>query len=100
MFFNGSIMVTLPPYVSGARLCHALDLDNHLYWGRVGPTGSWNNSPSANPATDTGGLALPASFWASPVGPAVNLYTPSDSVTGYFTPLSWIGTPPPGFGRF
>jgi hypothetical protein len=100
VFFNGSRVAYFPPYVSGARLCHVLDLNNHLYWVRVGPTGNWNNSPSANPATDTGGFALPASFRASPVGPAVNLYTPSDSVTGYFTPQSWIGTAPSGFGHF
>jgi len=100
VFFNGTQAAYFPPYGSGARLCHALDLDNHLYWVRVGPTGNWNNSPSVNPATDTGGFALPASFWASAVGPAVNLYTPSDVVTGYFTPQSWIGTAPSGFGHF
>jgi hypothetical protein len=63
--FNGSRMAYWPSYASGARICHALDVDNQLYWVRVGPTGNWDNSPSANPATDTGGIALPASFWAS-----------------------------------
>jgi hypothetical protein len=100
LVFNGSIMAYLPPYGSGTRICHALDLDNHKYWVRVGAAGTWNNNPVANPATDTGGFALPASFWSSPVGPAVNLYTPSDAVTGYFTPPSWIGISPSGFGAF
>jgi hypothetical protein len=93
-------MAYWPSYSSGARICHALDVDNHWYWVRVGPTGNWNNSSSANPATRTGGIALPATFWTSPVGPAANLYAPSDWVTGFFTPQSWIGTPPPGFGAF
>jgi hypothetical protein len=100
VFYNGTQVAYFPAYGSGARLCHALDRNNHLYWVRVGPTGNWNNSPSANPATDTGGFALPASFWASAVGPAVQLYTRSDTVTGYFTPQSWIGTAPSGFGHF
>jgi hypothetical protein len=90
----------LRSYNSGTRICHALELDNDQYWVRVGPTGSWNNSTSANPATNTGGFTLPASPWSSPVGPAVNLYTPSDTVTGYFTPQLWIGAAPSGFGAF
>jgi hypothetical protein len=43
---------------------------------------------------------LPAPLYASPVAPAINLYTPSDSATGYFTPQSWVGQPPSGFGAF
>jgi hypothetical protein len=94
-------VANLGSYNSGTRICHALDLDHHQYWVRVGPTGIWNNSTSANPETDTGGFALPASLWSSPVGPAVNLYTPSDTVvTGYFAPQSWSATAPSGFGHF
>jgi hypothetical protein len=100
LFFNGSKMASWPPYGSGARICHALDLDHRQYWLRVGPIGMWNNSASVNPATGTGGIALPASFWASPVGPGVNLIYPLDRLTGYFTPQSWIGTAPSGFGHF
>jgi hypothetical protein len=100
LLFNGSRIAYWPSYGSGTRICHALDVDHHQYWMRVGPRGNWNNSLGANPATGAGGIVLPASFWASPVGPGVNLYTPWEVVTGYFTPQSWIGTPPSGFGHF
>jgi hypothetical protein len=39
----------------------AVDLDNRRYWIRnAGAAGNWNNSGTANPATNTGGLTIPA----------------------------------------
>jgi hypothetical protein len=100
LWYNGTVQATLASWSSGARICHALDMDSHRYWVRVGSTGKWNNSTIANPAASIGGYGLPAPLYASPVAPAINLYTPSDSATGYFTPQSWAGQPPSGFGAF
>jgi hypothetical protein len=36
----------------------ALDIDNLLWWARVG-TGNWNNNVSADPATGVGGINVP-----------------------------------------
>lgn len=38
----------------------AVDLDNRKIWFRKAPSGNWNNSGTANPATNTGGIAIPA----------------------------------------
>ena len=38
----------------------AVDLDNRRVWFRVAPSGNWNNSGTANPATNTGGVVTPA----------------------------------------
>jgi hypothetical protein len=38
----------------------ALDLDNLKSWFRIGPSGNWNGSGTANPATNTGGVTVPA----------------------------------------
>lgn len=87
---------------TGTRLCFALDLDNGKLWGRVGPSGNWNNAAigSQNPATNTGGLAIPSNVLATMVVPAagVGSTTVPDSITGAFLASSWVGTAPSGFG--
>jgi hypothetical protein len=107
-YYNGSIwnnnasQLTLAPYTSGAVICHALDLVNKKYWVRVGVAGNWNNDAIANqnPATNTGGFAVPAAVTAQPVVPAFNLFsnTTPDSVVGAFAQSSWKAAAPSGFG--
>jgi hypothetical protein len=93
---------TLPGTV---RLCYALDVPNNKVWGRVGTTGNWNNSGTANPATNTGGLTIPADIVSNlatfPIVPAAMLYdlTGPDTVTGVFASASWAGAAPSGFGQ-
>ena len=38
----------------------AVDLDNRKIWFRHSPSGNWNNNASYNPATNTGGITIPA----------------------------------------
>jgi hypothetical protein len=45
---------------NGTYVGVAVDLDNRQIWFRVGAAGNWNNSGTANPATNVGGVAIPA----------------------------------------
>lgn len=86
------------PYVSGSTLCFAFDFVNGMIYGRVGATGFWNNSPTANPTTNTGGLPIPAPLsLLTGVVPSGTLYEFNSSITGHFTTSKFIGTPPAGF---
>lgn len=38
----------------------AVDLDNRKIWFRVSPAGNWNNNVANNPATNVGGITIPA----------------------------------------
>jgi hypothetical protein len=38
----------------------AVDLDNRKIWFRKAPAGNWNNSGTADPATNAGGVTIPA----------------------------------------
>lgn len=105
---NGSQVATwaAPGTGSNVRVCHAYDSVNNKYWTRVGAAGNWNNDVLANqnPATNTGGLAVPAAVQAqgsaqtaAVVVPAFNTYAHGDTVTGVFASASFAGTPPSGF---
>jgi hypothetical protein len=39
---------------------YAVDLDNRRIWIRPNPGSNWNNSGTANPATNVGGITIPA----------------------------------------
>lgn len=49
--------ISLGATTAGHTLCFAIDLDNKRLWGRYG-SGNWNNSGTANPSTNTGGVDL------------------------------------------
>jgi hypothetical protein len=58
---NGSSAgVTLSVPTTGQIVCIAADLDNRKIWFRTTASGNWNNSGTANPATNTGGITIPA----------------------------------------
>lgn len=99
---NNNFADTWAAYGPGStRLCFALDMTNFKLWGRVGAGGNWNNAAigSQNPATNTGGYAIPGSIRFE-VYPAANLGVSGDTVTGVFASASFAGTPPAGFGTF
>jgi len=52
--------VTLGLYGDGQVAGVAVDLDNRKIWFKRLPSGNWNNSGTANPATNTGGITIPA----------------------------------------
>lgn len=99
-FFN-AIVATWATFGPGSvRLCFALDMVNNKLWGRVGTAGNWNNDVigNQNPATNTGGYAVPSTVRFNVV-PAVNLKNTSDTAMMVAASGSWAGTPPSGFGQ-
>lgn len=84
-------------------LCLAVDVVHSLIYGRVGTSGNWNGSPTANPATQTGGVSFNiGTITANPMVPGAGLFstTTPDSIVAAFDQASWQGTPPSGFGPF
>lgn len=79
----------------------AVDLDDKLIWFAVAPSGNWNGSPSANPATKAGGISI-AGYADATVGPFVAFNAASlvgvDTVN--FGQSAFVGTIPSGFAEW
>lgn len=101
IYYQANAVATWAQFNSGDRICLALDLDNKLFWGRVG-NGNWNADATADPASGTGGYdwssdSLVANY--GPWCPGVSLYT-NDTSTAYFTSNTWNYTAPTGFSAW
>jgi hypothetical protein len=57
---GGSTGVSIPSVSAGTPVGMAVDLDNRKMWIRSSAAGTWNNSGTANPATNVGGFTIPA----------------------------------------
>jgi hypothetical protein len=58
---NGSDTgITITAIGTGAPVGIAVDLDNRMIWFRKTPAQNWNSNVSANPATNVGGIVIPA----------------------------------------
>jgi len=101
-WFNGDISIngsasgsSISQVPNDAVVGFAVDFTNKLFWTRVAPTGNWNGSATANPATATGGLSI-ASIATGPLfafmGGAV-----SDIVSANFGDGTFTGAVPSGF---
>ena len=95
---SGTSVATLPSFVNNSLCCIALDLDNQRIWLKNGAAGQWNGSGTANPATNTGGLAC--TF----VGGGVAAYalwsganSNPDEISANFGDSAFTGTVPSGF---
>jgi hypothetical protein len=65
MWFNGTDLATLIGTAAVNDVyCMAIDLVNQRFWARRNG-GNWNNSGTANPATNTGGVNISALFAAT-----------------------------------
>ena len=82
-------------YSSGAVLGFAFDLTANLIWVRRSPSGNWNGSGTANPATAAGGLSISA------VTPPLYAYIQCGSVSEVWTlnagASAFSGAVPAGF---
>jgi hypothetical protein len=90
--------LTLGTRAAGDIIGIAVDFAAQLIWFRVAPSGNWNGSGTANPATGVGGLSFGTVF--GPVYsayPCVFLNTASDAVITNFGDSAFSGTPPSGF---
>lgn len=93
----GSLGVTL---VTGNIISVALDLDNKRIWFRLAPSGNWNGSGTANPATNTGGFDITALFGGGSltIGPAAFFGSSGSRVaTANFGNTAFSGAVPAGF---
>jgi hypothetical protein len=98
IFVNGSNVGSVGSAVSaGQTLCFAVDLVNYRLWARIN-AGNWNNSGTANPATNTGGLDISAVFSSSVACHAVfGTTNGSNACTANFGASSFAYTVPSGF---
>jgi hypothetical protein len=76
----------------------ALDCSNQLVWFRVAPSGNWNGSATANPATGVGGISVGTLAGRGlPAYPLAMMGANLDSITGNFGDTSFSGTVSSGF---
>jgi hypothetical protein len=88
---SGSQIGTINP---GNVIGVAVDFTAHLIWFRIAPSGNWNGSGTANPATGAGGLNISALS-----GALFPLFTggSGDVCTANFGASAFSGTVPSGF---
>jgi len=97
-YINGVSPFGLGTRSNGDIIGIAVDFTNSLVWIRVAPSGNWNNSGTANPATGTGGASISAMSgvslfaWFQLGNPAS-----ADAVTANFGGSAFSGTVPSGF---
>jgi hypothetical protein len=91
-------VASIPDWANTNVVSEATDLTNgNVYW-RVN-CGNWNNSGTANPATNTGGITT--SGVTLPVYAAVGLgATAGENMTVNFGATAYSCTPPSGFGNW
>lgn len=63
---GGVLLATADAWIANTSVQIAMDLNAPQFWVRSG-TGDWNGDPSADPATYSGGLALPALIASRPM---------------------------------
>jgi len=79
-----------------APLCIAVDLVNSRIWFRIGG-GNWNNSGTANPATNAGGINISALFPTNAAYAAVTTQNSTNTYTANFGASAFTQTVPSGF---
>lgn len=89
---SGSSLGSLP---NGSIVGVAVDLSANLIWFRKAPSGNWNGSGTANPATGTGGISL--SPLTGSLFPIVSMSAGTEQVTANFGASAFNGTVPSGF---
>ena len=82
---------------SGQLMSVAADLDNRKIWWRNSPSGDWNGSPSNSPATNVGGLTIPAGGMVPFVTFGGTSGVASNVFTANFGQSAFTGAVPSGF---
>jgi hypothetical protein len=81
---------------SGDTIGIAVDIGAKLIWFRVAPSGNWNGSGTANPATGAGGFDI-TPISTGPLFPAFYANIASDAATANFGASAFSGSVPSGF---
>jgi hypothetical protein len=62
IYYNGGYVLTIGSgSIASHTVCCAIDMVNYRFWARV-DGGIWNNSGTANPTTNTGGIDISSLF--------------------------------------
>ena len=97
-YTNGSPAgVTITALIQGQVMCLAVDLDNRKIWFRNGAAGNWNQSGTANPATNTGGITIPSGTMVPIVVFGSSGGVAGNVITANFGATTFTGTAPSGF---
>jgi len=94
VYLNGSVITTIQTAAAGDTVSVAYDLVNHMIWFRTN-AGSWNNSGTADPATNTGGISFGG---VTAYYPAAALYDATNQITTNFHATAYAQTVPSSFG--
>jgi hypothetical protein len=92
---NVSTGNSLGARASGDVIGIALDIGSRLIWFRLAPSGNWNGSSTANPATGTGGLNISGLLGA--LYPAFAGAASGDQCSINVGGSSFVGSVPSGF---
>ncbi len=87
----------LTAFTSGQIVGVAIDFTNWQIWYRLAPSGNWNASGAANPATNVGGIDI-RGYSNTLLGPFLSFATASGGIgTWNFGATAFNGTAPSGF---
>ena len=93
-YSNGSRTgIAIGVFLNGLTFSVAVDLDNREIWFRNSSSGLWNASGTANPATNTGGINIPAGTMV----PFVTFNVSGNVWTANFGAAAFSGAMPSGF---
>ena len=98
IYANGTrIVIGAGGYSPGQSTGIAFDLDNRRFWARQTPSGTWNNSGTADPATNVGGITIPAGTMVPFLTFGGGGGAAGNVVTTNFGASAFIGAMPSGF---
>jgi hypothetical protein len=95
---NSNPISAVATWAQGDTLCIAFDVDNMRLWFRTNG-GNWNNSGTANPATNTEGIDV-STLNDGPFFVMANFRGNGDQFTANFGATAYAHTPPSGFGNW
>jgi hypothetical protein len=85
--------------LNGLSCSFAVDYGAQLLWVRIAPSGNWNASGTANPATGTGGVSI-SMFGATAMYPVCCCNNVGDVITANFGASAFVGAMPAGFASY
>lgn len=94
---NTTSLAALGAIAQGNIIGLAVDVGGKLIWFRKAPSGNWNNSGTANPATGAGGFSISALTLPVYGLQASGVFNPGDVITANFGGSAFSGAVPAGF---
>jgi SPRY domain len=98
VYSNGANLGTMgSPWTAGQVVGIAVDLDNRKIWFCNSPSGNWNSNATYNPATNVGGLTIPAGTMVPFITFGGTGGAASNVMTANFGAAAFSGAVPSGF---